>query len=1290
VPAPRITIAILGQWEFRVDGRMMPRPSTLKAQSLLAYAIVNSNTAHSREKLATLFWPEADEDRAQRSLRTALWSVRRLLTTADSRLGDALIASRFDVRWSPRVAVEIDVEQFERAHAQWRQARSCDAPGALAALQTAIALYRGPFLDGLYDDWCLDERYRLEEQYLGLVEASVHELEVAGQIREAVAHAQRLLVIDPLKEEVHRTIIRLLGTLGDRSGLMRQYQRCKEILARELDEPPSVETEAALANALKMVQTGSSKPPVLPVADDAPAPHDARETRRQPNTAEVAGSQGRRDPVMPARSSDDNLPLVGREVQWQTLIDRLAHAEAGQGHTILIAGEAGSGKTRLLEEVTARARWRSMRVLWGTCYDYERVLPYQPFTEALRNSLRPATNPTSDGEARPHASAGSAVSDLGTLAALPLVWQQALLLLLPDWADRLAEKASAIQGPSQDQAHLFEGIGRYLQALADRQPLVLVIDDLQWAAPSTLQLFHYIARTAWRHAILLIGSYRPEDLAPVMHAPAEGAGSVPSLAGLQRSLGKDGVLDTVTLGRLTGDDVTRLVRDLPDFSSGHYPLQESPGDRSSIGALAERLFEFTEGNPLFLAAVLQALRDDGLLGPTTTHAKWQLPTRIRDLLQERIERVSPLARDAVKVAAVAGREFDMAVLQRAWGKDEEETLLALDDMLANRLVKEVSSRGARDFAFSHHLLREATYEGLSQPVRARTHRRVAEAMQEIYTPRTVSAELAFHFEQAGLLDQAIVHARHAGARAASSFANQDADHHYSQALLILVRLKDGYDNGRQYDEQRFDLIAARLSVRQRIGMPEQEMRDVAEMLVLALRLQDARREAAALLERSALHARAGRYAEAAVDARKAVERVRSLNGDIADPGGGESLLLARASASLGVAYFHQDGYEKAIEAYRQSLAIYGEFRTNGAALSDDARLETGRGEADVLNQMGRVYQQLGDYAEARRHHARALAISQAGHDSNGEASALNSLGGVSWFAGDLDGAQRYFEDGLDIERRIGYRHGEGTQLRNLGLVFWRRRDFERALACLRDALAIFEDLQEPGKILECYQGLGDIRYLVGPLEDAWTAYQLALAIARSMDSDQKVAQSLFGCARFWRITEQFAAAVDQIAEARTLCQSIGWPRGIAWCNREEGLARLDLGDVAEACTLLRAAFDGFLALGERGFAAAAQAELAGAYLARQEPETARALAEQAAAAIGVDPYGSDQPQAIYFILYRTRLALDDRPGARQALAAAAAEIEEQAGRLSDPELRDSFRRNVPINHAIAAEPDASP
>jgi DNA-binding SARP family transcriptional activator/predicted ATPase len=1285
---------MLGPWELRIAGQVLPRPSTQKAQSLLAYLIVHSSTAHPREKLAGLFWPDADEDRAQRSLRTALWSLRRLLSSAQPDIAEALATSRFDVRWAPQQDVDVDLEQFEQAIRQWLRVRD-DPEAAAALLRPAVALYRGPFLEGLYDDWCLDERYRLEEQYLSMLQALVTGLEARGQYREAVSYAQQLLLVDPLREEVHRAIIQLLGKLGDRAGVTRQYQRCKEVLARELGVAPGAETEAAYAEALRTVQPQKEAPP--DTQRRLVAPPAATRTPRSPTRAveadrpDMAGPAGASPAAPPLPGSWEprpaeperrgGVPLVGRDVQWQALLARLGQTEAGHGHTALLAGEAGSGKTRLLEEVAARARWRSMRVLSGSCYEYERLMPYQPFIEALRNGLRLPGAGTS-GSVQPLDPAGG--SDVGILAALPPVWQQALLLLLPDWTDRLTPAAPAVLAESSlDQGQLFDGIGHLLQMLAARQPLLLVIDDLHWAAPSTLQLFHHIARMAHRCRILLLGSYRPEDVpAPAGQDLDPGTASTFTLAGLQRNLQRDGWLDTLTLERLQREDVLTLVQRTPLLSPAHQPAEASAVPGTAV-LLAERLYQFTEGNPLYLVAAMQALHEGGEISAEPAaqqHGDWAVPARIRDLLQERLDRLNPAAREATRIAAVAGREFDFALLQQAWGRSEEETLQALDDLLAFRIVKEVTSRGARDFAFTHHLLQETIYDGLNRPQRTLTHRRVAAAMEAIYNPRTVAAELARHYERGGMPMQAIHYTQVAGDQAAASYANQDAEHYYTQALALLEHEQERGEVERT-TQQQFDLLAARLSVRQRIGMPEEEWQDIGSMVAIARTLHEAHREAQALIERSDLQTRTGRYAEAEASAREARACARQLDaGDGAAPLG--ALLAARAAMYLGAACFRQDRYDEARQAYEESLAGYRGLAERAAMARDDLHRRARSGEAEVLNYLGQLCQRRGEYDAARRQHLAALAIYQADGDLPGEASALNSLGGICWYTGDLDEAQHYWERALSLERAMGHRHGEGIRLRNLGLLLWRLGDLEQALLRMREALTIFEDLQDPDRILECYHGIGDVRYATGPLEEALASYQRALDLARSMHSSNRIAQSLFGCARATRALGHAAEAAACIVEARTLCRAVGWPRGLTWCDREAGLAALELGDAGTARDLLRVAVDGFMALGEPGFAAATEAELARAHLALHEYTTARSLAEQAADATRGSRHGVDQPQAVLFTLFRILSACNEEVGAQEALAAAYAEVAAQAGRIHDPALRASFLQAVPVNREI--------
>ena len=1297
---PHVALQLLGTWELRVDGRAVPRPSTQKAQSLLAFLVLHADLAHQREKLATLFWPDADEERAQRSLRTALWSIRRLLEQGHSLLTDALVTTRADVRWAPHIPIEVDVAQFEQAIKRGPPRPDEDPEAAVAVLRSAAALYRGPLLDGFYDEWCVHERFRLEEAYLTLLETLIAALEASGQAREAIAFAQRLLTIDPLREDVHRVIIRLLTALGDRSGALRQYQRCKEVLANELGVAPSSATEAAYAavRAAPQLQAG----PDVEHLSTPPAAPPAAGTAEQPASSPA---------LLPTLTQ--SLPLIGREPLWQALTSRLTRAEGGDGHAILLAGEAGSGKSRLLDEIAARARWRGMRVLQGRCYEYERVLPYQPFADALRSGLARPSPPSETTPAPAEAGADRALAalDVDAVAALPAIWQQALLLLLPEWSDRLQPPGvTLLTRPGDEQGQLLEGIAGLLSALAARQPLLLIVDDLHWAAASTLQLFHHLARRTRGQPILLLGSYRPEDLTA---APEP----VSLVLGMQRSLHEEGALDVLALEPLAPDDVARLTgyilaRNDPSHERDRAPEQEAR-------AVATILHRHTQGNPLYLLATLQTLQEAHALrrepAPDETF-RWILdpgalrdaseaeparpprpegnqevplpiPTRIRDLLLERLARVAPPAREAARLAAVAGTEFDLSILERVWGRAEGDALGAVEELLSARFLREGSSSQSRDFAFAHQLLRESIYVSLPRAARVRTHRRVAEAMEAVYGRRAIPAELAFHYAAGDDPAAALPHARAAAGVAAARYANDEAISHYTHALALLERVHaaTGGEQIHVLSEGRFDLLAGRLTVLQRVGRPLEEAEDIRQLLVAAEALGDPQARIHALLERSTLEQRTGHALEAEGSAREAIAYAEALVDAGVDTG---RALLARAHACLGRTFQRQGLYPDAFASYEQALACYRAITpSTGAPQTITTPLL--QGEAQVLDHLGQLREQSGDYAAARIWYEQALALYRSGGDLSGEAIACGHLGNVSWFSGDLLDARKRWEEALALMRRIGDRGGEGRYLRNLGLILWQSGEPEQALAYHRQALRLFEAAQAIDLMVECHHGIGDVQYVTGQTGAALESYERALELARSAGLRQSVAQSLYGCARAERTLGHPAAALARIAEARPLYQAIGNPRGLAWCDREAGCAELARRHPAEARDLLRAAVEGFTRLGEPAFVAATRAELAHAYRALGEREEALALAEEAAAVLRVPDHGVDQPQAILFALYRARNAIGDSAGAREALDAAMAEVAAQEARLHDPDLRTSFLHEVPVNRAIAAATQAS-
>jgi DNA-binding SARP family transcriptional activator len=344
----------LGTLDIRYDDQQLLKPATLKSQSLLAYLILHRDQPQPRDRLADLFWGDRPERKARRSLTTALWHIRRCLPDKECILSDP-----HTVQFAPQAHLWLDVNEFE----------SQVSRDDVASLQAAVALYRGDFLDGFYDDWIINQRYRLETLFSEALARLMAGQETSGEHEAALATALRLLDHDPLREDAHRLVMRAYCHLGQRYAALAQYRRCREIVLEELGAKPMVETTKLHRAILEgRFAVGRARPVQIPVV--APP---------------VPAGRSPLDVIAPSR-------LVGRERELGFLRECWQGAQAGRGGLALISGEAGVGKTRLVEEFANRLRWRGVRVLWGRCYEFERLLPYQPIAEALQTILPALTS----------------------------------------------------------------------------------------------------------------------------------------------------------------------------------------------------------------------------------------------------------------------------------------------------------------------------------------------------------------------------------------------------------------------------------------------------------------------------------------------------------------------------------------------------------------------------------------------------------------------------------------------------------------------------------------------------------------------------------------------------------------------------------------------------------------------------------------------------------------------------------------------------------------------------------
>src|SRR5215471_16916147 len=463
----KLDLSLLGTPEVRHSGQTLSFP-TRKVLALLIYLVVEGGRT-SREKLTTLFWPESEDGQARASFRRALALLRQALgeTAALPHLiveGDAL---GFDFTSD----FACDLHPFQMA-AQATNSAEHVPPGLFERLRYAATLYRGNFLDGFslpdapdFDDWVRFQRERWHHKLEELFDRLTQAQEEAGEVAGAVETASRWRRYSPLNEQVYLRLMRLHFVAGNRSAALHVYADCRSMLATELHAVPAPETEAL-----------------------------ARRIRSQapPRPGSLPGPSGTRGPSASLLEG----PLVGRDAEYATLKKLYQTAPSQRIQIMVLIGEAGIGKTSLATEFLTWAAAQGADVLHGRAFETGGRLPYQPLVEALRRRLEREQAP----------------DDL-----LSDVWLAELSRLLPELRERYPNLPLPTSGLGEAEArmHLFEAVARLCQALGEQAPIVLFLDDLQWADAASLDLLQYVGRRSSESgtAVLALLTLRSEGLA---------------------------------------------------------------------------------------------------------------------------------------------------------------------------------------------------------------------------------------------------------------------------------------------------------------------------------------------------------------------------------------------------------------------------------------------------------------------------------------------------------------------------------------------------------------------------------------------------------------------------------------------------------------------------------------------------------------------------------------------------------------------------------------------------------
>jgi DNA-binding SARP family transcriptional activator len=669
---PVVQAYLLGGFRVVVHGHVVDDHAWRRrsARQLFKCLLSRPKRRMTRDEIVELFWPDSDAEAASTNLRSTIHAMRRALAPAEDVDALGMVFGDRDSVWlRPDVELWVDADEFERTIKDaWR------STDPLALLEQASALYAGHYLpDDLYEDWATERREALKQDWAELQIRLSRELERRGDADAGTHHLQRVLHLEPCDERAAQEAMQLLARHGRRAEALRVYQRLVQALSDELGVEPADETRAIQRQIAAGETSELSLAETFRCGYPFPAPRE----------------------------------LIGREAEVAHL-DRVLSSGRTAGRAALVGGPAGAGKSALIGQLVKHAQSKGVLCLAGGCYTERGALPLGPFHDALVDYwlAQPAE--------RIRAGMGSGLEDLGQV--------------IPELRHYLKVSDSVPVPPAFDRMRAFGAVHACLRSLAERGPVLVCLEDLHAADEATVELFHYLARQTRRLPLVLVATFRSDEV------PAD-----QPWAQAMAALRRERLADHLLLDSLGRADTDRLVTSLLDGPASQ--------------ALGEWLFATTDGNPLLVEQVVLALSETGQLQRQNDF--WEsttdlvvAPRIVREVIARRLDGLSPSCRQTLAMASVLGQSIERTALVAALAPADEP---AIQRDLDESIRADVLRKSLDGYVFRHLLLREAVYWDLSAPRRMLLHARAGQVLEQLRGPTAdaYADELAHHFALAG-------------------------------------------------------------------------------------------------------------------------------------------------------------------------------------------------------------------------------------------------------------------------------------------------------------------------------------------------------------------------------------------------------------------------------------------------------------------------------------------------------------------------------------------------------------
>ncbi|MEW5936299.1 MAG: tetratricopeptide repeat protein, partial [Candidatus Thermoplasmatota archaeon] len=763
--------------------------------------------------------------------------------------------------------------------------------------------------------------------------------------------------------------------------------------------------------------------------------------------------------------------FIDRDKETRFLIERLEAARSGTGTLVFVEGEAGIGKSRLITELGKIAHDKGFKFLTGRCIAQQDVDPYIPFFEALRDYIQRSEREASTYESDLPLPLGLTGMTRGAAASYPEHVEGGIPLGLA----MLTEPTPSRIGAQAERERWFETITQLLVKISKESPVLLFLDDMQWADYGSLQLLHYIARNTRRSRLMICCAYRPEELRMF-------AGGTHPLTETMRKMSNEKLYEKLELPRMGFDDMSALVK-------GLLRIEDIPQH------FLRRLYDESEGNPFFVEEVLRSLIEEGLI-KTDTYV-WdggvdlstiRIPGTIKDVMTRRLSRMDESTRRVLMYASVIGTKFNFEVLSRVTEMDHETLLDSLDKLIGLGIIREDHSTPDEVYLFDHKQTATAMYEGLSKSRARLMHAKVERAMEEAYAGRT--DDVVYSLARHAFLGRDHVKAYHysvaAGEKARKLLALEEALSYFATALKVLPHIVPSVDA----EAEEMMLRMACGDIYTDLGNWGAALPYYQQVVKAAKAKGNMQVASVAMLRQADMHKQRAEYDRAEGLYNEALDISRGLD-DVAG--------MADAERGLGYVHWRQGEFDDAIAHYGESIA-------------QSTKIHDRHAIARVYIELGNVYNQRGDQAKAAEHYKKSITDLEQIGDYVELARAYNNLGDsylhtrewdkaleafercrtasekvgnrnfVAWalfnaaealaHKGDLDKAEEYCDRSLKICEAIDDKIGMNGVFKNYGIIYRLKKEWDRSIENLNKSIVLLEMLTIPYDLAQSYFELG--------------------------------------------------------------------------------------------------------------------------------------------------------------------------------------------------------------------------